>query len=440
MVLDNIINKFSQLRLANVIRDDDVVDQLHHYVMVVTLTTLAIGIGTKQFVGKPIHCWLPAQYKEDDQQDYVNSLCWISDLYNVPFIHELPIADEDRFSSDKAINYYRWAMLILILQAVMFELPHFFWKSLKGHSGLNIKKIISMCMECQLSSKAARVKKLGQVAMFIDRWLRTYRRFTTPILNCCQFGKRSGRYLVLLYMFTKFLYLVNVVAQFQILTIFLGFNYWTYGVEVGGYLAEDPLWKDFQHFPRIGMCDYDIRQLQNIHRYTVQCVLSINLFLEKIFAGQWFVMVILSVVTLLSFLSWLVEEVFTSRRERFLHKYIYLIDEERKKDGGSLDTKLFKKFVRGYLRQDGVFLIRIVVNNTNDILAYDLLNQLWKLFENKHKFSSAEAEPLINGVTLGEKTEGETATWLLPNEVSRNKVPKKRKFARTASRSLSRES
>ncbi|XP_067686693.1 innexin unc-9-like [Haliotis asinina] len=439
MVLDNIITIFAQLRLANIIRDDDVVDQLHHNVMVVVLTTLGIGVGTKQFVGHPINCWLPAQYKEDDQRDYVNSLCWISPLYNVPFNNELPMADKDRFSDDKDVSYYRWAMLIFILQALMFELPHFIWRSLKGHSGLNMKKIVGMCIESQASPKDTRDKKLEQIAMFIDRWLRTYRRFSIPTLKFCQFGNRSGRYLVLLYMFIKFLYLVNVVAQFQILTIFLGFNYWKYGAEVVGYLTEDPRWNDLQRFPRVGMCDFDIRQLQNIHRYTVQCVLSINLFLEKIFVGQWFVLALLSVVTLLSFLSWFIEEVFTCRRERFLHKYMYFINEENNKQGGSLNTKLFKKFVRGYLRHDGVFVIRTVANNINDVLAYDLLNRLWSLFESQQDEGTDEYAIEGGPILSGSKTKDAIVKMSIQNGVIRQKLPKKRSEG-AAMRSSSRES
>ncbi|XP_046585493.1 innexin unc-9-like isoform X2 [Haliotis rubra] len=378
--------------------------------------------------------------KKMTKRDYVNSLCWIFPLYNVPFNNELPVADKDRFSDDKDVGYYRWAMLIFILQALMFELPHFIWRSLNGHSGLNIKRIIRMCMETQLNSKDTRDKKLDQIAKFIDRWLRTYRKFTSPTLKFCQFGNRSGRYLVLLYMFTKFLYLVNVVAQFQILTIFLGFNYWKYGAEVVGYLTEDPHWNDLQRFPRVGMCDFDIRQLQNIHRYTVQCVLSINLFLEKIFAGQWFVLALLSVVTLVSFLSWFIEEVFTSRRERFLHKYMYFIDEENKKQGGSLNTNMFKKFVRGYLRHDGVFVIRTVANNTNDVLAYDLLNRLWSMFENQHNVRTdeytIEGEPFLDGC----ETKDDIVPTSIQNGASRQNVPKKRRSERTAMRSSSRES
>lgn len=77
-------------------RDDDVIDRLNHLVMHGLLVALAVGTGSKQFVGSPIHCWVPAHYKEDFQKKYTNNHCWINSLYNIPIDQFIPVVEEKR--------------------------------------------------------------------------------------------------------------------------------------------------------------------------------------------------------------------------------------------------------------------------------------------------------------------------------------------------------
>ena len=46
--------------------------------------------------GKPIHCWVPAQWDKDRYVDYVNSYCWIKNTYFATFSGELPVDIEPR--------------------------------------------------------------------------------------------------------------------------------------------------------------------------------------------------------------------------------------------------------------------------------------------------------------------------------------------------------
>ena len=64
--------------------DDDCVDRLNHNYSVFILVLLAVLVSTKQYVGEPINCWVPAQFTHN-HEDYSNKVCWVSNTYYMPF-------------------------------------------------------------------------------------------------------------------------------------------------------------------------------------------------------------------------------------------------------------------------------------------------------------------------------------------------------------------
>ncbi|RUS86730.1 hypothetical protein EGW08_005520, partial [Elysia chlorotica] len=350
------------------------------------------GTGTKQFVGDPIHCWNPAEYKKKFYQKYSDSYCWIHPMYNVPMDEEIPFHAKDRWFND--VGFYRWVFLMFLLQAFFFKFPNILWKQLKDYSGLNVSKIVGMTLDTQMMTQDKRDEQMEHVAIFFDRWLKTYSQYRfnaitqirdklSTVFFC--FGKRSGTYLTGLYMFTKLLYFVNVIGQFFLLSAFLDLNFWTYGLEAMYTLNKMGRWRDYYNFPRIGLCDFKIRQLQNVQPFTVQCVLSINMFLEKMYLIVWFWLVFLLIADMINFGQWLFRALFPRAGERFLGKYLLLLGIDRKRE-----KALFKKFVNKHLHADGIFMLRIVAGNTSEILTLDLVRHLWDRFKAVHGLAPSE--------------------------------------------------
>ena len=87
-------------------------------------------------------------------------------------------------------------------------------------------------------------------------------------------------------------------------------DYYIYGLTVVGELLKSSAtsatldWPLSERFPRVTLCDFQIRQLVNVQDYTVQCVLPINLFNEKIFLLIWFWLVFVAVATFVNLLRW----------------------------------------------------------------------------------------------------------------------------------------
>ncbi|XP_013077226.1 innexin unc-9-like [Biomphalaria glabrata] len=385
-IIASLLSSFANIALRNKAHDDDVVDQLNHWATTGLLFALALGIGAKQYVGDPIHCWVPAEYSKKHFQQYCDSYCWVHPMYNVPFEETIPKAEEDRWYND--ISYYRWVFILFLIQAFLFYFPHLVWQELKKYSGLNVSKIVAMALDTAMLTQEKREEKMRHITHFIDRWLVTYSQYRYNALTnfrdkCSRvmfcFGKRSGTYLSGLYMLTKILYFVNVIGQFFLLSAFLDINFWTFGFRAIESLFKKGNWQDHHTFPRVGWCDYKVRQLQNLQTYTLQCVLSINLFLEKMYLIFWCWLIMLLVFNAVNLFQWIMRSILPRTGEDFFSKYFLLLNINKNKE-----SKLFKKFVRNYLRTDGVFMMRIVASNIGDMLALDLVNHLWKKFKDTH--------------------------------------------------------
>ena len=86
---------------------------------------------------------------------------------------------------------------------------------------------------------------------------------------CCICGKRFGNYLVVLYIITKLLYIANILSQLFLLNSVLKTDYNLYGEEAIRNMMGGQDFLNETIFPKVTMCDFKIRRLGNIQRYTV---------------------------------------------------------------------------------------------------------------------------------------------------------------------------
>lgn len=60
------------------------------------------------------------------------------------------------------------------------------------------------------------------------------------------------------------------------------------------------------------------------------------------------------------------------------------------------DRKLSHKFAQMYLRQDGVFVLKLVAKNSTDLVVADILSALWDNYKNKPIFGGSRSDDLDN--------------------------------------------
>ena len=139
-----------------------------------------------------------------------------------------------------------------------------------------------------------------------------------------------------------------------------------------------------------------MRQLSNIHRHTVQCVLPINLFNEKIFVFIWFWIVFVAIVTALSMLQWFFKALYWGGHTQYVRKQLNGLDKLNRETYARS-----KRFTHDYLRQDGMFLMRLIARNAGEIIAAEVLAGLWDTYIMSQRLApspSHELNPLNDAI------------------------------------------
>lgn len=364
--------------------DDGFSDRLSHRYTTTILIVFAVAVSTKQYVGAPINCWAPVHFT-DNHVDYTNDYCWVRNTYYLPYEEEVP-KEGEAWKRD-TIVYYQWMPLILLAQAFLFYAPCLVWRGMGGRSGLDVTSVTQMARTIATFQMKGDIRDrlYAQMVMQMNRYLvncknETKTSFTISLKHifsrtCCRLcGRQRGNYLLSLYLFVKVLYLLNALGQLFVLNALLETDYHLFGIEALKSLSEGKDWGLSKLFPRVTMCDLKVRRLGNVHRYTVQCVLPVNLFNEKIYLFLWFWIVIVIAITFISLLKWSLRAIIKIDRHRYIKKHLKLSGVKPDDD----DTKrAMVTFVEDYLNQDGVFLIHLVDQTTNTLTALELTHSLW---------------------------------------------------------------
>uniref|UniRef100_A0A0K0FAH2 Innexin n=1 Tax=Strongyloides venezuelensis TaxID=75913 RepID=A0A0K0FAH2_STRVS len=366
----------------------DEVDKISYYYTPIIFITISISIMTIIYVHQPIQCWVPPEF-EPQWESYAENYCFIHSTYHTPNCND----DECFFNSqDKVnINYYQWIPIVLLIQALSFKIPLLLWKSLRSYAGINVKSILnSAALVKKKFDKGSRDVQVMKAVNHMIEALEIQKEVKHNSFSDIIVGKTSGYYLVGLYCFTKFLYVLNVFIQFVILNTFLGpqYTFWGYGILQD--LINGREWEESGHFPRVTMCDFNVRVLGNIHRWSVQCVLMINMFNEKIFIFMWFWFALVGLITILSLLWWTLATYITTNQRDYIVKYLRCTGAV----GDHIspyEMNIVNGFIRKFLRPDGVFLLRLVQTNGGDLLVGEMITELYQRYKQKISDNHSQA-------------------------------------------------
>ncbi|XP_067940977.1 innexin unc-9-like [Watersipora subatra] len=381
-------------------KDDDIFDRLSNRYTIGVVMSVSLFLATKTYVGDPIDCFTPKEY-HDNWVKYADNYCWIKNTYRVhindslPGPKGLPTLDHN---SGEELPYYQWVPIILAFMLFVFSIPAYFWQFAMWSSGYDVEAIVSVTSDADNLNPEKRDEANKYIVSQLDRHISYHRHMTGH--GRVHLGNRYGRYLFIMYVITKCLYLAVPIVLIYMLSGMMGPGFADYGWRAvtslndkrGKYL-ENPM------FPRITYCDFAIRRMGgNIHRYTLQCVLSVNLFNEKVFLLLWWWLVVLAGLTAFGLLWCLLINLRPNGGKSFILKYLKVMgamDTVSAADHDDLNT-----FIGEYLSLDGIFCMRLLSQNTTDVITAEIITALYKRWKSLHgSGSNSSSKALLTDET-----------------------------------------
>jgi innexin len=180
----------------------------------------------------------------------------------------------------------------------------------------------------------------------------------------------QGSSLTCFYIAIKCFYMFNAIGQFFFLQYFLSYHdihYVQYAFRMLLIAMSSQSLPESQLFPHITLCDFHIRELGEQHHYTVECILVINVFIEKLYFVLWIWLCVLFLVTMVD-TSQLIYRLFLKHARRiFIVQHLDLLVNT------PAATEL-ASFAR--MPIDIHLTLRILSGNVNQLIIADILDEL----------------------------------------------------------------
>ncbi|PAV58892.1 hypothetical protein WR25_08881 [Diploscapter pachys] len=320
---------------------------------------------------------------------------------------------EDRDFVDRLHSYFTcniliglavlWVPFFLLLEAACFRLPSFLWKYLGSHSGIKIHEIIKLSSDTNNIKPEIKRANIKSLSTHLLGALRFHRRLHKKQIRPHRLMRLfnlpySAFFVTSMYICTKFFYLSNVCLQLLLMNRFLETNdYSWYGFGAMVDLVQGKTWQQSGVFPRVSLCDIDIRVMGNVQQHTIQCVLVINIFNEKIFIFLWFWYLLLVFFTAGSFIYWLVIALVPYPNRRFLCRHLEMSDIPF--DPETQEDQVIR-FIDNYLKSDGIFVIRMVTLQSGVIFGTDLVQELWRSAYGDTVLKRSNSNPNLKSETV----------------------------------------
>jgi len=320
----------------------------------------ALLVLAKQYVGEPLQCWIPAEFP-GTWEKFSETLCFIENTYYAN--GTIPTNKADRQKAE--LRYYQWIPFIFALQALICYMPKAIYKFLYSFSDVRFEELLNQAYK---NTKKGKNTNDELTKEFMEQRKRRQQRS----------GWSKGSYLAVIYIVMKILFVIEIVVNLSLLNYFIGTTDLLWGWKILVNLVSGVHWQDNGHFPRVTFCDVTVRDVGQVRTHTIQCVLMMNMFIEKMYIILWVFMFIAFIVSILNLIGWIFRLLSKGSIRR-------LVKDSLKSQQKTISNGEAEDFIRQYLQMDGVLLLRLLDSNVGYVKMADLVVTLHRQYLQKNE-------------------------------------------------------
>lgn len=396
------LQAFTNVRDKQKLFADDSVAKLNRITTVSLLVIVALFMTAKNYSGDQIQCNGDLS-RLSFTQSYVNSICWVKEIYEAEFYDSQHPTEGFRF------NFYPWLPIITLFLALCFYSPYIIWKmflknNMYEHMPIDVNSLVMLLSDANNLNKKTFNENIEKASSYLDRCfsLNNYADSVEDSFDDVESMKKllkepkGFRYrikakkvfmpLALFYLFVKFIYFFISISIFGIIDFIFRFekSFYFYGYNMLRSMYFHSIENDklsylrSSYFPRVVICELHSRE-DAVNPYVqvpFQCVLPANFLNEKIFIGLWVWFCILVVFNFLSIIKWIFKLINRKRIVKEMVSWPF--------DYGYDVQNFIDPFVNNYLRTEGFLVLMLIKCNTRDWSGRMILNCLFKNYIKKN--------------------------------------------------------
>ncbi|PAV57384.1 hypothetical protein WR25_00304 isoform G [Diploscapter pachys] len=342
--------------------DVDFTDRLKYFYTPWMLVANAAFIFGKNYVGESVQCWTPAQFSGAWEQ-YVERYCLIENTYFVPMNDTNLPAVEKRENLE--MRYYQWVPFILAIMAATLYIPRLFWRAMQTISGASIS-VVTMTLIKDAIDNLADNDEVRQ-GKIVKKYVTKRKKYDEDV-------RPYEGLLTLSLLVMKFLAIIVIIVQMAFLDFFMGLGPF-FGYKVVADLVSGRQWPESGSFPRVTFCDVSVRELGQVQNWSLQCVLMVNMFSEKIFVFFWWWYLLMLVISFLNLIKWIFR---LSRSTQINYiKQVLKISGTNKNDVSDANVR---DFYRRKFKMDGCILLWLIDSNATIFQAAEFVRPLFEQY------------------------------------------------------------